>query len=339
MSVEDNDVLNFLKHPKFSEISEVISNQRSKDMEILNSFRDYMLENDRSPITIKGYLSDISQFSRWFEQSNGEPFSLTVVTPSDVREYRAFLQTIGRRKANTINRHLAALASLYNWALETSQVESDPTQKIRGINVGESGPHYLDKKQQYALKRAVERDIQVSKMRYPKRWIVRRRDGSLALFLQHTGLRLQEALSLRLSDIQLSDRKGSVLVRYGKGHKERTVPLNADVRKNLKEWLIVRPTERGDYLWMAVEKQVGCSLSSRSAERILQRIGQEAGLDRLTPHMLRHTFGKNLIDNGVSIEKVAQLMGHNNLNTTGIYVKPGPKDLEDAVEKIATADY
>ena len=67
---------------------------------------------------------------------------------------------------------------------------------------------------------------------------------------------------------------------------------------------------------------------------MLKRFGQKAELKNLTPHMLRHTFGKNLVDRGVGLEKVAALLGHSSLNTTRIYVKPNQKDLEDAVDEL-----
>ncbi|MFH1635391.1 MAG: tyrosine-type recombinase/integrase, partial [Chloroflexota bacterium] len=81
----------------------------------------------------------------------------------------------------------------------------------------------------------------------------------------------------------------------------------------------------------------GCykdGLTSRSAQRVIRRYGEEAGLPHLTPHILRHTFAKNLVNQGVGLEKVAVLLGHASLNTTRIYVTPGQRDLENAVEKL-----
>jgi integrase/recombinase XerC len=175
---------------------------------------------------------------------------------------------------------------------------------------------------------------QLSQLRYPRRWRTRRRDGSLVLFLLNTGLRLQEATALRLDDLQLSERKGSLLVRQGKGNKERSVPLNATARKALRDWLDVRPEDSGPYVWVAVEAEADKRLSGRAVQRVLTRYGQAAGLPDLTPHVARHTFAKNLVDSGVGLEKVARLLGHANLNTTRIYVTPSEHDLELAVESL-----
>jgi integrase/recombinase XerC len=304
-------------------------------MDILQDFESHLKTQDRSALTVKGYLTDLKHFVRWFEKTNGETFTLPAVTPTDIREYRQHMLAVEQRKANTINRHLASLAALMAWAIHCGIIEHDPTQDVRSIPNVSAGPKYLDKKQQYALQRAIEKDLQLSRLRYPKRWRSRQRDASLVNFMLHTGLRLQESLDLRLSDLEISDRKGQVLVRQGKGRKQRAVPLNSDARKALQEWLAIRPKSDGDYVWVAIETEQDGALSSRSVQRVILRLGQDAGLGNLTPHQLRHTFGKNLVDSGVGLEKVAALLGHSNLNTTRIYVTPNQQDLEQAVDKLA----
>lgn len=304
-------------------------------MNEIERFINYLEHQDRSPLTVSGYQHDLAHFQRWFEQTNGEALTAEAVTPTDVREYRQHMLNVERRKASTVNRRLAALSALMNWAVQQGLVDNDPTRGVRNVPQVNAGPKYLDKKQQYALQRAIEKDLQLARLRYPKRWRGRQRDGSLVVFLMHTGLRLQEALDLQLSDVQLSDRKGVVLVRQGKGGKQRSVPLNAEARKALQEWLSARPQVANDFIWVAVENEGDGSLSGRSVQRVILRLGQDAGLHNLTPHMLRHTFGKNLVDSGVGLEKVAALLGHANLNTTRIYITPNQNDLEQAVEGLA----
>jgi integrase/recombinase XerC len=299
----------------------------------VKEFEEYLFENDKAALTVKGYLSDLRCFVRWFEQTNGEAFTLQVVTPTDIREYRQFLLVVETHKANTVNRRLASLATLMKWAKESGQIEYDPTGNIHAVPQTNPGPRYLDKKEQYALQRAIEKDMQLARMRYPKRWVSRQRDAAMVVFLLHTGLRLSEALTLQLGDVQLAERKGQVLVRQGKGGRVRTVPLNVQARKALQEWLAVRPGS-GSHVWVQVEGEPSDGLSNRSVQRVLVRIGQDAGLEHLTPHVLRHTFAKNLVDSGVGLEKVAALLGHSNLNTTRIYITPNQKDLEQAVERL-----
>jgi integrase/recombinase XerC len=255
------------------------------------------------------------------------------VTPTDIREYRQHLQVTERRKASTINRRLAALSAYLDWAVQTGQIEKNPRGKIKSVKQEEPAAQALDKKQQYALQRAIEKDLQIASVRYPKRKIGRQRDASLLVFLLNTGLRLSELLALQMGDVEIGERKGLVIVRQGKGNRERSIPLNVAARKALQDWLAVRPQKASNFIWTAVEDESN-SLTARSVQRILKRLGQEAGIPDLHPHLARHTFAKNLIDSGVGLEKVARLLGHSNLNTTRIYITPNERDLELAVEKL-----
>ena len=117
-------------------------------MDVLKEFELFLREQDHSKLTIVGYLNDLHQFIRWFEQTNGETFTLQGVTPTDVREYRQHMLVVDRRKANTINRRLAALSCIMNWARQNGLVEHDPTENIHSITQNKSGPRYLDKKEQ-----------------------------------------------------------------------------------------------------------------------------------------------------------------------------------------------
>ena len=301
-------------------------------MTMFLDYKAYLQNEDRSDLTIKVYVADVEAFSSWFEKQNQEVLELARVTPSDLRSYRQYLQETLRHKASTVNRKLASLASWLHWAMETKQITSNPMEKVKYISRVRQVPKWLDKNQQYALQRAMEKDLQLAKLRYPKRWLTRRRDVSLVTFMLHTGLRLSETAALKLDDIKISDRSGEVLVRQGKGNKERVVPLKADTREALREWLKVRPKSTDTHLWLTTEVEENDMLTPRAFQRILKRYGQDAGIANLTPHVLRHTFAKNLADKKVGVEIIARLLGHNNLSTTQIYIQPGQIDLQKAME-------
>lgn len=301
---------------------------------IFSAFEQYLQDKDVSILTLRGYLSDVQQFAGWFEQSNNETFNLPAITPTDIREYRQFLQNTEKRKASTVNRKLAALSALMRWGIQSGQITSDPTENVKSVQQSVAAPRWLDKHEQFALQRAIEKDLQLAQLRYPRRYITRRRDASLILFLLHTGLRLSEVVALELSDVQVSERKGSTLVRRGKGNKQRSVPLNSEARKALQDWLAVRPQVSDAFIWVAVESPADEGISGRAVQRILHRYALDAGLQGLTPHILRHTFAKNLANKNVGLEKIAALLGHSSLNTTRIYVTPDAHDLERAVEQL-----
>ena len=166
-------------------------------MNEIENFKKYLQAEDRSALTITGYLTDVRLFITWFEKHNREPFALESVTPIDVREYREYLQKEQGLKASSVNRKLASIASLMRWARQSNQIRVDPTENVKPVRQTVLAPHWLDKKEQFALQRTIEKDLQVSKLRYPKRWVTRRRDASMVLFMLHTGLRPSEIASLK----------------------------------------------------------------------------------------------------------------------------------------------
>ncbi len=105
----------------------------------LQDFEKYLRQQERANLTVRGYLADLGQFVLWFEQTNGENFSLPAVTPTDVREYRQHLTTIQRRKPATVNRHLAALSALMSWAKRTGQIEQDFDRRCARRAAGTAG--------------------------------------------------------------------------------------------------------------------------------------------------------------------------------------------------------
>ena len=297
-----------------------------------NAFRDYLQTRDLSPATVQGYVADLRQFARWFEQTNGEALTPSAVTPTDVREYRGWLQRRGL-KAATVNRRLNALRAWLNYAVERGDIAANPAAQTRGVRVVRGGNvRWLTKQERYALQRAAERILQTARRLYPRRWAVHERDALLVLFLLNTGLRVGEAVRLTEADLTLTARAGSVLVRQGKGNKQRVVPLNAEARKAVKRWLETRG-EAGitaGALWSASGK----GLTTRAVQRAVERVAHEAKLDGVTPHVLRHTFAKALIDAGAGLQEVADLLGHANLQTTRIYIQPSAGDLARAVEAL-----
>ena len=302
---------------------------------MFDTFENSLEEKDRSPLTLKGYLSDLHFFANWFEWKNNEKFSPEAVTPTDLREYKQHLSKEKKYLANTIGRYFSSLNVYFNWAVSEKLIETNPAKGIKNIKQNTTTPRWLDKKEQFALRRAMEKDLQIARLRYPKRWAGRQRDFSMVTLMLNTGLRLAELVNLELGDIQLSERKGSVLVRHGKGDKQRRIPLNADARKALQDWLEIRPKISGnDFLFIALESEANGSLSHRTVQRIVRRYGQDADLPDLSPHILRHTFAKNLVNSGVSLEKVAALLGHSSLETTRIYITPSAQDLAQAVSKL-----
>jgi integrase/recombinase XerC len=132
----------------------------------------------------------------------------------------------------------------------------------------------------------------------------------------------------------MSDRKGKLLVNAGKGSKYREVPLNKDARQSF--FFFGYKYFYGKYYIIFIGQRG--TLSPRGIQLMLKRLNLSNELEIISPHQLRHTFCKNLVDAGVNLEKVAVLAGHERLDTTKLYCHPSFTDLSDAVERIGEFD-
>ncbi len=286
-------------------------------MDELSAFERWLREQDRSEVTVRGYVADVHHFAGWYRQTNGEDLRVERITPADVREYRGWLTR--HCAASTVRRRLMALRAFARWGVASKRAESDPTARVRAPGGSRLQVRWLTKREQYALVREVERGVQAAETEARRRLAIR--DRALVVLLLNTGLRISEACALEVRDVEMGERSGWVTVRSGKGGKERRVPLNREARGALKAWL----SERGE-----AEGAVFAGLTPSGAQRRLADIGRRAGVT-VHPHTLRHTFAKNLVDGGTGLEQVAMLLGHSSLNTTRVYVVPGERDLERAV--------
>jgi len=298
----------------------------------LDEFRAYLLAEDRSPVTIAGYVGDVHLFGQWFEKQYQELLVPDGLTNEAVRGYKQYLLEQAN-KPKTINRRLASLATYAHWLELAGYVKNgrNPVQGVKAVKEVALAPKWLDKKQRAALLRALEKEVEDAVRRYPRLRLMYLRDAAIVMLILYAGLRVGEIVHLRLSDIILDERKGSVVVREGKGTKRREIPLNAKARKALLDYFRMRPDVEGNELFLGQRNE---GVQSKTIQRAVQRFAKRAELKNVTPHTLRHSFAKALIDAEVSLEKVAMLLGHSNLNTTRIYTTPGEEDLEDSVDRI-----
>lgn len=290
-------------------------------------FETWLQQEDRAEKTTQGYVSDVSKFAAWFMQTNGKPLTPDALTPTDIREYRAWLQRQGRKPA-TVNRHLMSIRSYGKWAMETGLAPANPAQKIKLVQQAETSPKWLTKKEQFSLARHAEEAVSRATTEPARRQASR--DLAIIHLLMSAGLRVGELCALTTHDIEISPKKGKVVVRQGKGNKWRTVPLSNEARKSLAAWLIIRP-DLSEVLFLGSR---GDRMTPSGVHRRLTELGRLANVN-VHAHALRHTFAKNLINSGVGLEKVAALLGHDSLDTTRVYVTPGEEELEEAVGRLS----
>jgi site-specific recombinase XerD len=155
-------------------------------------------------------------------------------------------------------------------------------------------------------------------------------DLAMIEVMMKAGMRVSELLDLMVGDVELAEVGQGDRAR-GKGGKYREVPLSKEVRVALANYLQAREEDGSPRLFLG---QRG-PLNVPGVQYLIAKYTYQARLQDVTPHTLRHTFGKNLVDAGVSLEQVAALLGHESLDTVMIYTKPSHGDLEKAVRKAA----
>lgn len=295
----------------------------------IEAFAAHLRDRDRSPATVLSYGRELQHFAAWFEQTNGQPLTPAALTGRDVRDYREFCQTVGRLKPATINRRLAAIRAYGAWLVESEQLASNPAEHVKLIGEAPLAPRSLDRRQLAALERELERSVNAASTEAAR--FIRARDKAIVMLLANTGLRVSELCALEIADVVIAERRGELTVRRGKGNKQRTVPLNVDVRRAIVLWRALRLSVGASPILFCDHQ--GEPLRPRGVQRAIEEYGRRAGVP-VTPHTLRHTFAKSLADAGVRAEEIAALLGHSKLETTRRYTQPTGRDLAAAVERL-----
>ena len=263
----------------------------------LESFLEYLLVNKAvSKNTYDAYKRDLIQF---------EDFLNKPIIEAESRDIIAFLSNIENKRS--LNRKLSAINSFFDFAYKRELV--DEKFKIKQAKIPKNLPKYLTKE---------EILNSISHIKNDSSWF-ELRDKALILFLYATGLRISEALNVKLSDIE----DGWVKVEMAKGEKQRVVPVAKTALESINEYLRKRVC-LSEYLFV----NKNCKKLSRiSAFNITKKYLN------VSPHVLRHSFATSLVLGGADLRVVQELLGHASLNTTQIYTHIQKENLKDTVLK------
>ena len=300
--------------------------------EALKDFIRYMRdERQASPLTLDAYERDLLRFVNELEQG-GHDLVLEHVAAEDVRAHMHRL--IERRLARaTVRRALYALGSFFRWAVRWELVTRSPLERItipKRQHVREV--RALSKRERFVIIAAADELANKSQYRLDAQ------ASLLVRLLLKTGLRRAEVIALTWHDIDCE--RGELLVRRGKGGKARRVPIEDD--DLLARLGNARPRGTTDLpLEEALARPVfintrGLRLATSSFHRLFRRLLTHAKLKDIgiTPHALRHTFGSVLCGRGVPVPYVKDLLGHEDIGSTMIYVHSTPAALRAAVRKL-----
>lgn len=270
------------------------------------------VEKGRSANTLAAYRRDLLAYEEFLA---GRSLRAPEVTEAVVEDYVAFLRAAGRAPA-TVARAMVAVRSFHRFLVDEGRAVTDPAGEVGSPRVPQGLPKALGEDEVERLLEAVAGDDPVA-----------RRDRAILELLYSTGMRIGELVGLSLGDLQLDDGMARV---FGKGSKERIVPVGRLAREAVAHWLApggrdrlvpARWARRGDAEAVFLNQRGG-RLSRQGAWAIVGRHGDAVGLgDRLTPHVLRHSCATHMLDHGADIRVVQELLGHASIATTQVYTK------------------
>ena len=283
------------------------------------SFLRALAREDLASVTVRGYRSDLSLFAAWYD---GHP--IEKLTASDLAHFRQYLSGDRSMKPASVNRKLEALRRFCRWAHTTGKLHTNVAAELKLARAQRgTRPKGLLVSEVQALLRAAGQS---------RRTLARRNYAVVQLLLQ-TGLRVSEAATLRIEDLEIRERQGKVHIR-GNGNKERYVPLNTTVRRALQSYLDEREdTGTRDPVFLS---DTGAALSVRSIQTLISELARRAHITRIpvSAHTLRHTFALGYLkQNPGKLVELATLLGHESLDTTAIYALPSEEDLAADVER------
>ncbi len=284
------------------------------------------VERGRSANTVAAYRRDLLAYEATL---GARGTTALAATPDDVAAHLGRLRRTGR-SASSVARALSVLRGFHRFALDEGLADHDPTGGAGGGRMALRLPKALSEAEVDRLLGAVVGDTPAA-----------RRDRALLELLYGTGARVSEVVGLDLSDLADLADGGGLLRVYGKGSKERLVPVGGPAQRALGAWLApggrykmapARWRRRGDAEAVFLNARGG-RLTRQGAFGILRGHARRVDLDqRVSPHVLRHSCATHMLAHGADIRVVQELLGHVSIATTQLYTKVSPEHLRSAYE-------
>ncbi|GAB4360887.1 MAG: site-specific tyrosine recombinase XerD [Methylohalobius crimeensis] len=282
------------------------------DSDLIRRFSDALwLEEGLSVNTLKAYATDLKRFAEWLGKSPLE------ANQEQVARYLGHRFHTGA-SARSSARLLSSLRKFYRYLLREGLIETDPCAGIESPYLGRSLPDTLSEAEVESLLQAPDSDQMLGL-----------RDRAMIEVLYATGLRVSELVAMKVNQV---DRNLGVARIWGKGNKERLVPLGEEALAWLDAyWIKSRPellgVRQSPYLFVT---RRGGPMTRQAFWHLIKRYARQAGIDKpLSPHTLRHAFATHLINHGADLRVVQMLLGHSSLSTTQIYTHIAQARLKD----------
>jgi site-specific recombinase XerD len=299
---------------------------------ILDLMAYLRLERNRSQLTVEAYARDLHEFGAHLTQlaADESPMGreypqLRSATTSEVRRYVMYISGEKGYDMRTVRRKLSSVKALYKFLKLTAVRDDDPASIVAGPKLERKLPEHLDQDEVRGL---LNTPALAGRPEDRKR-----RDIAILELLYAAGIRRAEVTTIDLGDVDLKNREVRI---HGKGSKERVVLINRSAAEAIAAYLAVRPRSRDEALFLG---RGGKRLSPMHVWRIFREVYKISGVQRhASPHTLRHSFATHLAENDVDLETVRELLGHESLATTGIYLRMSMQHKKRAYDRAHPRD-
>lgn len=272
----------------------------------IESFTQYIqLEKRYSPNTLLAYQNDLAQF-QIFIQSIEPNIQIEQIKPSYVKSWMASLKNEEQADARTIRRKISSLKSFFKFHLTESNVENSPVANIILPKMKKRLPSFLTENEVQKMEEITIDD---------NNWKDRNKQLILEL-LYETGMRRNELIEIKTADLDSYNAQVKVL---GKGNKERFVPLSKSLLELMNTYLQDRPEESNQQPNLLVLPNGKKLYPKYVYNLVTESLSNVTTAKKKSPHVLRHTFATQLLNNGADLNAVKELLGHTNLAATQIY--------------------
>ncbi|MBQ6498137.1 MAG: tyrosine recombinase [Bacilli bacterium] len=276
-----------------------------EDNKELNKYLEYLkYQKNYSDYTIESYKNDIVEYLNYLSR---ESLDFKKVEYSDIRFYLMYLKDEKKDDNSSINRKLSSLRGFYKFLANEDYVKSNVFSLVNGPKKSKKLPRYFEYNELEELFNVPD-----------TRTLLGQRDLLLLEMLYATGVRVGELVSIKVKDIDFSNKNILIL---GKGNKERFVQFGEYCEDILNEYLSdgrhTLNSKDSDYLFL---NNNGGKLTERGVRFILDKLIKQTGINKnISPHMIRHSFATHLLNEGCDLLTVQKLLGHESIKATQIY--------------------
>lgn len=310
-----NLCLSFFKQFSRSSVDQMLNNHQNK-RDFVREYLSYLqVEKGLAKNSLESYGRDLAKLQNWVDKNN---LDLLHLTRKDLREW--LIDLAGENLSeNSKRRIVSALRGFYKFLMFDGHIKKNPAEDLDAPQKGFYLPKFLNRAEIENLLLVPDVSGEIGL-----------RDRAILELMYACGLRVSEAVDLKIADVELD---AGILTCTGKGNKMRKVPIGTSAVEWLKSYLVLRRRKESVETQNLFVTSPGKPLNRQTIFLFIKEYAAKIGLKDVSPHTLRHSFATHLVQNSADIRSVQQMLGHADISTTQIYTHITDTHLRKTYEK------